>query len=207
MELLIEKNHVYDTYQLISSEFDKSRHHIWPCVRDFLDKAHSGQSLLEIGCGNGKNLLYRRADLNGIGLDLVPNFVKICQEKGLVAMEGSAIDLPFGDGLFDNCISVAVFHHLASEERRIKALREMYRVLKSGGRGMIVCWAYEQADNEINKELCLGDQYIGWRGRAGGERYYYCYDREGFEKYTSNISVFEGRIWWQKGNWLFEFTK
>jgi tRNA (uracil-5-)-methyltransferase TRM9 len=207
MELVIEKNHVYDTYQLISSEFDKSRHHIWPCVRDFLDKAHSGQSLLEIGCGNGKNLLYRQADLNGIGLDLVPNFVKICQEKGLVAMEGSAIDLPFGDGLFDNCISVAVFHHLASEERRIKALREMYRVLKEGGRGMIVCWAYEQADGDINKELYRGDQYIGWRGRAGGERYYYCYDREGFEKYTSNISVGEGRIWWQKGNWVFEFTK
>jgi SAM-dependent methyltransferase len=232
MELVIEKNHVYDTYQLISNEFDKSRHHIWPCVRDFLDKAHLGQSLLEIGCGNGKNLLYRQADLNGIGIDLVPNFVRICTEKGLRAIEGSAIDLPFSDGVFDNCISVAVFHHLASEERRIKALREMYRVLKIGGRGMIVCWAYEQAEGDINhsalgvpegntwqlcnpdrkrsivnKELHRGDQYIGWRGRAGGERYYYCYDREGFEKYTSNISVLESRIWWQKGNWVFEFTK
>jgi SAM-dependent methyltransferase len=207
MELVIEKNHVYDTYQLISSEFDKSRHHIWPCVRDFIDKAHSGDSLLEIGCGNGKNLLYRQSDLNGIGLDLVPNFVKICQEKGLFAVEGSAIDLPFSDELFDNSISVAVFHHLASEERRIKALREMYRVLKVGGRGMIVCWAYEQVENEINKELLKGDQYIGWRGRSGGERYYYCYDKEGFEKYTSNISVGEGCIWWQKGNWVFEFTK
>lgn len=207
MELDIEKNHVYDTYQLISSEFDKSRHHIWPCVRDFLDKAHIGQSLLEIGCGNGKNLLYRREELNGIGIDLVPNFVRICQEKGLRAMEGSAIDLPFNDEVFDNCISVAVFHHLASEERRIKALKEMVRVMKTGGRGMIVCWAYEQDNSENNKELCLGDQYIGWRGRAGGERYYYCYDREGFEKYTSNISVLESRIWWQKGNWVLEFTK
>lgn len=207
MEILIEKKHVYDTYQLISSEFDKSRHHIWPCVRDFLDKALPGESLLEIGCGNGKNLLHRRADLNGIGIDLVPNFVKICRDKGLRAIEGSAISLPFSDDMFDNCISVAVFHHLASEERRIKALREMYRVLKKGGRGMIVCWAYEQADVEINKELHRGDQYIGWRGRDGGERYYYCYDKEGFEKYTSNISVLNGRIWWQKGNWIFEFTK
>lgn len=232
MELHIEKKHVYDTYQLISSEFDKSRHHIWPCVRDFLDKAQPGQSLLEIGCGNGKNLLYRREVLNGIGIDLVPNFVKICLDKGIRAMEGSAIDLPFSDEVFDNCISVAVFHHLASEERRITALREMVRVLKKGGRGMIVCWAYEQDNGEINhsalgiperntsqlcnqdrrnsivnKELCLGDQYIGWRGRTGGERYYYCYDKEGFEKYTSNISVLDGRIWWQKGNWVFEFTK
>ena len=207
MAQLIEKRHVYDTYQLISSEFDRSRHHVWPCVRDFLDKAPKGQSLLEIGCGNGKNLLYRQADLNGIGIDLVPNFVNICREKGLTAIEGSAVDLPFSEEKFDNCISVAVFHHLASEERRITALREMYRVLRWGGRGMIVCWAYEQADNDINKELHLGDQYIGWRGRDGGERYYYCYDKEGFEKYTSNISVREGRIWWQKGNWVFEFTK
>lgn len=207
MAQLIEKRHVYDTYQLISSEFDRSRHHVWPCVRDFLDKSPKGQSLLEIGCGNGKNLLYRREDLNGIGIDLVPNFVNMCREKGLTAIEGTAVDLPFSDEEFDNCISVAVFHHLASEERRITALQEMYRVLQYGGRGMIVCWAYEQAENDINKELHLGDQYIGWRGRDGGERYYYCYDKEGFEKYTSNISVREGRIWWQKGNWVFEFTK
>ena len=76
--------------------------------------------------------------------------------------------------------------------------------MKTGGRGLIVCWAYEQTDDI---ELKKGDQYIGGRGRAGGERYYYCYDRESFKEYTSNISISRGHIWWQKGNWIFEFTK
>lgn len=124
MELIIEQNPVY---QLISDDFDKSRHHIWPCVRDFLDKSSLGGSLLEIGCGNGKNLLYRQADLNSIGIDLVPNFVQICRDKGLNAIQGSAIDLPFTS--------------------------------------------------------------------------------ETFKEYTSNISISRGHIWWQKGNWIFEFTK
>jgi tRNA (uracil-5-)-methyltransferase TRM9 len=206
----IENEHVLQTYQTISSDFDKSRHHVWPCVSTFLDKAKSGSSLLEIGCGNGKNLLYRK-DLESIGVDFVPNFVSICLEKGLNAIRGNAISLPFSNEVFDNCISIAVFHHLASEERRITALKEMYRVLRKGGRGMIVCWAYEQGDSGCYRDIQLGDQYIGWRvAKLDGqqkERYYYCYDKAGFEKYTSNISISEGRIWWQKGNWVFEFTK
>ena len=204
----IEYNNVLETYETISNEFDKTRHHVWSCVRDFLDSLESNSNLLEIGCGNGKNLMYR-TDINRTGIDFVPSFVNICRDKDLNVNEGNAIDLQFTNEVFDNCISIAVFHHLSSEERRIKALREMYRVLKRGGNGLVVCWAYEQSynniDSGINRTIKNGDQYISWKGKSS--RYYHCYDKSSFEKYTECISVSRKKIWWQKGNWIMEFTK
>jgi ubiquinone/menaquinone biosynthesis C-methylase UbiE len=208
----IERTNVYDTYGKISSHFDKTRHHVWPCVRDFLDTLSIGSSLLEIGCGNGKNLLYR-SDLDSTGIDFVPSFVSICREKGLAVIEGNAIDLPYSNDSFDTVISVAVFHHLSSEERRQEALREMYRVLKPGGQGLVVCWAYEQNICHAGEQLTSGhyrtlkdgDQYVDWQDKT--TRYYYCYNKDLFEKYTSCISPARKDIWWQKGNWILQFTK
>jgi ubiquinone/menaquinone biosynthesis C-methylase UbiE len=206
----VEYHNVLNTYETIFSEFDKTRHHVWPCVRTFIDKIPVGGSLLEIGCGNGKNLTYRE-NIVRKGIDFVPNFVKLCLGKGLDVSLGNAIDLQFSEESFDNCISIAVFHHLSSEERRVRALREMLRVLKTGGSGLVVCWAYEQSygdtDSGISRSIKRGDQFISWKATANNDRYYHCYDKLSFEKYTESISVSRKRVWWQKGNWILEFTK
>ena len=206
----VEYHNVLNTYENIYSEFDKTRHHVWPCVRTFIDKISTDGNLLEIGCGNGKNLTYRE-NIVRKGIDFVPNFVKLCIGRGLDVSLGNAIDLQFPEESFDNCISIAVFHHLSSEERRIKALREMFRVLKTGGSGLVVCWAYEQSyedtDSGISRSIKRGDQFISWKAAANNDRYYHCYDKDSFEKYTGCINVSRKKIWWQKGNWILEFTK
>lgn len=212
-----EKTHVYDTYQTISNEFDRSRGYIWSGVSDFLDSLQSGCRLLEIGCGNGKNLLYR-SDLNSIGVDFVPNFVDICTKKGLNVLTANALELPFDDNSFDAVISVAVFHHLSTEERRRKALIEMNRVLKPNGKGLVVCWAYEQemdgytsiVKTKNKRVIEKGDQYISWRAKQKnqlGERFYYFYDKDDFISFTNSISVKDKTISWEEGNWLFTFSK
>jgi ubiquinone/menaquinone biosynthesis C-methylase UbiE len=203
MTTAIEHQNVYETYQEISDEFDSTRHSVWPSVKSFIASIPAQSSLLEIGCGNGKNLAYRN-DLDSTGIDFVPKFVAICRNKGLNVLEGNAIALPFDDNSFDNVISVAVFHHLSTEERRIVALREMVRVLKPGGRGMVVCWAFEQSESK--RDIKEGDQYITWRTEQC-LRFYHCYSKVSFENYTTCVSVSQGHIWWQKGNWIFEFTK
>lgn len=209
----IEKKHVYETYQTISTRFDKTRGYVWPCVSDFLDKLSVDSKLLEIGCGNGKNIMYR-SDLKQTGVDFVPNFVQICKDRGLNVLEANALELPFDNNCFDTVISVAVFHHLGSEERRRKALIEMNRVLQPGGKGLVVCWAYEQEykgqKSLIKRLVAKGDQYVSWKDKDKnqlGERFYYFYDRDEFITYTETISVKEKRIYWEEGNWIFEFTK
>ena len=40
----------------------------------------------------------------------------------------------------------AVLHHVASQRRRLRLLRELARVLRPGGRALLTVWASEQED-------------------------------------------------------------
>ena len=46
-------------YDIHAEDFSKSRFSIWPHVKDFLDKLSPKSKVLDIGCGNGKNMAYR----------------------------------------------------------------------------------------------------------------------------------------------------
>ena len=51
-----EKTHVHDVYESISDHFSQTRYKVWPSVKKFLDEIPDNASVLEVGCGNGKNL-------------------------------------------------------------------------------------------------------------------------------------------------------
>lgn len=51
--------------------------------------------------------------------------------------------LPVRDQTFDSVISIAVIHHFSTKSLRAKAIGEMHRILKVGGRLLIYVWAYE----------------------------------------------------------------
>ena len=64
---------------------------------------------------------------------------------------GNCLDLPFKEETFDYAMCIAVVHHLSTEERRLKSISELCRILKSGGYGLIYVWAYEQKRFENEK--------------------------------------------------------
>lgn len=47
------------------------------------------------------------------------------------------MELPYKDDSFDAVLSIAVIHHIATTERRVRALRELARILRVGGRIII----------------------------------------------------------------------
>ncbi|CAG00909.1 unnamed protein product, partial [Tetraodon nigroviridis] len=59
-----------------------------------------------------------------------------------------ALQLPFRTASFDACISIAVIHHFSTPERRLAAIRELVRLLKTGGQALIYVWAFEQEHNK-----------------------------------------------------------
>jgi ubiquinone/menaquinone biosynthesis C-methylase UbiE len=59
------------------------------------------------------------------------------------------LNLPFRDGAFDGVVSIGVIHHFCSVERRIKALRELARILQPGGKLMLYVWAFEQKRRKV----------------------------------------------------------
>ena len=104
---------------------------------------------------------------------------------------------------------------MASDTRRYKALKEMIRILKPGGRGVISVWALKQNDRNNNmkvRRFTPGDNYVSWRRKVDQKifkRYYYIFDETAFDAY---LNLFSEKIAITKkfkthGNWVATFIK
>lgn len=56
----IEAKYVHNFYRNNFDNFSDTRKNIWPCVRNYIDKQLPNQNIFEIGCGNGKNMIYAK---------------------------------------------------------------------------------------------------------------------------------------------------
>ena len=197
-------NSVSIFYKSNANNFSKTRVFPWPGTRKFLDSVSSNSKILDIGCGNGRNMFYRD-DLDIHGLELSDELCKIVSSKGGKVTNGNMTSLPFPDNSFDHLICVAVYHHLNNNADRKNALNEMYRVLKPGGKVFIQVWAMEQPINSRRK-FTKRDEFVPWINKDGTtlQRYYRIYPKGELEK---EINQLESRfnidsIEYEEGNWI-----
>jgi len=110
-----------------------------------LGPIQEGETVLDIGCGTGVDTLIAAIMVGPegkvVGIDMIPEMLKRAKEnlqrtdfKNVTFMEASAEKLPFPNEDFDVVISNGVFNLIPG---KVKALSEVYRVLKPGGRMMI----------------------------------------------------------------------
>ena len=113
-------------------------------------KLEKGQQVLDIGSGPG--LLVRdiaqTVDQSGgvVGVDMADNMIEsatvLCADFPAVSFkQGDAMSLPFADNSFDAVVSTQVYEYVPNLDA---ALAEFHRVLRPGGRGVIVDtdWAF-----------------------------------------------------------------
>ena len=99
--------------------------------------------MLEIAPGPGylSVALAKLGPFKITGLDISESFVRMASEyakrEGVVArfIHGSASDIPLEDGMFDLIVCRAAFKNFSEP---LKALNEMHRVLRPGGRALII---------------------------------------------------------------------
>lgn len=90
------------------------------------------------------------------GLDISKTFVEIASEKAAEAgvdvrfEQGSASNIPFPRGSFDFLLCRAAFKNFA---RPVAALQEMCRVLKPGGRGLIIDLRGDASPTELSRHV------------------------------------------------------
>ncbi|MBI4675794.1 MAG: class I SAM-dependent methyltransferase [Chloroflexi bacterium] len=107
----------------------------------------AGETILDVGCGTGELTLLakRAAGTNGriYGIDASPEMIEFAREKAArekldVEFRLEPIEhLTFADNSMDVVLSSLMMHHLPGDLKRA-GLQEIYRVLKPGGRVVIV---------------------------------------------------------------------
>lgn len=104
------------------------------------------ERLIDVGCGTGTLLaetLRRHSGVTAAGVDADPEILAIAARRlrrygARVTLHiARAEALPFPDASFDAALSTLTFHHLPTPAKRA-ALAEVYRVLRPGGRLLLV---------------------------------------------------------------------
>ncbi|KAB0798894.1 hypothetical protein PPYR_06774 [Photinus pyralis] len=148
----LEKAHVHEIYENIADHFSDTRHKPWPNVVNFIDSFELGSVLMDAGCGNGKYLKCNERIFK-VGFDSSTSLISLCQERGLHVFTSNCLNIPFRDESVDGAISIAVIHHLANSERRLKAIEELVRVVRINGRILIYVWAKDQCKEQKSSYL------------------------------------------------------
>ena len=192
-------------YDNIASDFSRTRYKVWNGVANYLDTIPSGSMGGDIGCGNGKNMIYRN-DLNYMGMDISSEMVKICKDRGYDTIEGDITNIPFGTDSMDYTMSIAVIHHIEKRENRIKALSELLRITKHNI--LVTVWSFNQPPDSKRK-FATTDEMVSFKNRDGSTyyRYYHLYvdgelEQEILEAGGKIIKHHE-----EKGNYVIVFTR
>ncbi|GAA5058621.1 SAM-dependent methyltransferase [Thermocatellispora tengchongensis] len=142
----------------------------------------AGHRVLDVGCGTGylSRLISPAAGHDGgvTGVDPSPKMIEYARERApanceYIVGEGQALDLP--DSAFDLVISTLAVHHIP-EDGRAAAVREMFRVLRPGGRLLIA--EYRPPSSRLGRLIAgaltgpamrhdLRHDLIGWVTDAG----------------------------------------
>jgi ubiquinone/menaquinone biosynthesis C-methylase UbiE len=114
-------------------------------IRQAIDfDRYKGQRLLEVGFGTGTDLLqFARGGAQVTGVDLTPRSIEIARRR--FEVYGLAGEFAIGDGenlsfpgsSFDVVYSFGVLHHTPDTQR---AVHELHRVLKPGGKAIVMLY-------------------------------------------------------------------
>ena len=103
------------------------------------DNVRAGSSVLELGCGAGMLALLKRKGVTLTGVDLSSECAIAARRNGYdTTLSAELSNLPFADDSFDVIVSNFAIHNISGRTGREKAVSEAVRVLRPGGRLLIV---------------------------------------------------------------------
>ena len=191
MEVLqLETNNVKDVYNKIANNFDITRTYYWKFVRFYLKNIENSKDtkIMDLGCGNGRYIpLMNNFDVYAV--DNSEELLKIVHNKypRIKIFCLDVTSLIFNENFFDNIISVAVIHHLSTENRRISMINEICRVLKKGGTALITAWSTDLLKKKMYKKLDGKNNFmIPWNNKY--ERFYHLFEINEFEELINKSS-------------------
>jgi len=117
----------------------------WDELKRFVDYVREGESVLDVGCGNGRAYeLFKSKNVNYAGVDVSPAMIdnarKFWQTPQTVFEVGDLMNLPVPDDRYDIVIATGVLQHIPSLAYRHQAMRELARATRPGGYVLMADW-------------------------------------------------------------------
>jgi tRNA (uracil-5-)-methyltransferase TRM9 len=198
-----------ENYNLIAKEFSATRREIWEELNFLFSDLKEGEKVLDLGCGNGRwYKVFKEKKVDYFGIDNSEKLIEIAKENFPEAkfFVGDAMNLPFPDNFFDKVYSIALLHHIPSEDFRIKVLKEAKRVLKPEGMLILTCWKIHRLREILTllkhtflksigkSKLDFKDIFLPWGKKT--LRYYHCFSKKELEKLVekSGFEILESGV-------------
>lgn len=179
-----------ETYNKIAKEYSRFRHSPWPGSELFLKEVKYGR-ILDAGAGAGRYSLAAAKRGQVVALEISVGLLKELRDNVRKIGLNSKIDIvvadmrapPLKENFFDTILCIASLHHIPTEAERIKTLKNLARLGKSGCKMIVTCWYRWQwplipylIKGLLYRILGLlpqvGDVIIPWGGKP---RYYHLF--------------------------------
>ncbi|HWD01369.1 MAG TPA: class I SAM-dependent methyltransferase [Amycolatopsis sp.] len=151
-ELDKKADQVSAMFDQVAEGYDRTRSVLWfgqmgrwgRAVARALD-LRPGQRALDVACGTGTSArALARPGVEVVGCDFSPGMLAVARRRvpELRFVPGDALDLPFQDGSFD---AVTISFGLRNVNDRVRALAEMHRVVRPGGRVVVAEYSHPES--------------------------------------------------------------
>lgn len=129
---VLYQREVYANSRITRVYWDYRDRQVWK----YIEPRH--KRIVDIGCGEGITLqkaIEKFPGRNISGVDYSEENIEICKKHNLPVIRSDAYDLKLPSNSVDCCLFLEVIEHL---QRPQEAIDEIHRVLRSGGRAVVV---------------------------------------------------------------------
>ncbi|MBI5228854.1 methyltransferase domain-containing protein [Candidatus Micrarchaeota archaeon] len=174
---------VSNAFDEIAAEWNAYRRVPSSSLPFFLKFLKKDSIALDLGCGNGRNLVeIAQRCLFAYGIDLSQKMLAFAEknirdrrlDKKVKLVVADACSVPLPDEAADALFCMAVAHHIETKEGRKRLFKEIFRLLRLGGKAFISVWnKYQKRFENIGD-----DARIKWRMKNGKvvERFYHFFE-------------------------------
>ena len=202
-------NIIANQYDLIANSFDNSRVRIWNTVKEFLNNYNTNDTLLDCGCGNGKNMIYaNNIGYNSEGFDISNKLLNICIAKNLNVYYNDVLNFK-SNKKYNKIIAIATLHHLETIEEQKLAILNLLNSLSDNGTLLISFWSKEKNFNNENfiknkidyRDFNSGPNYVKWKLSPNNiiNRFYYIHDYNSINNLAESLG-YNYMITWELQN-------